>query len=625
MRQIRALIIGAGMGGCALSLALRKLNEQARRTGVLFSSTIFEQAPVIKPVGAGIALGPNGLSILESLGLYPKLQAFGGEVHSLQVYKDDGQRLRGFDLSFIARKHGYPLLVLERAELQALMIDEILHPTPRVGEKRAEPAIRQEEIVLNKKCVGVEDLGPKCGVRAHFADGTTEEGDVLLAADGLKSVIREQIILQTDLKSTANKGPPPICSAAFPRYSGISCVLGVTESVPESIQGNVYWIFGPGRVYGTWSMGKQKQYWFLAERETFLPAPNANVGGAAGGGGYAGGGGGGAFYSGGGSGFSGGGYGGSDGYSGGGGGGGGRGGYNGGGDGGYGSLDGASTGAGGALSGGGYGGGVRGYSAGGGEGDYSGYGGGGYGSREGGFGGGGYGGGDGGYGGGRVRGYSGGGGGGGGGVYSGDGGGGGGVYIGDGGGGGGVYSGGGGGYGGGECDGYGGAVNNNTSAGGPSWSHDAALKGMDRMWNWFHPYDHHAMFNRTTRMVKIGMFEAPWKGPWGRGNVALVGDAAHAMLPTLNQGANMAIEDACAVARALAHQPTDVSAALGRYQELRKKRVGRLMCLARMLGALQTTNSDLVSRMNETAVKFAPQSIFERSMDWVMRYRDPLR
>ncbi|GBG89345.1 hypothetical protein CBR_g49055 [Chara braunii] len=451
MRHIRALIIGAGMGGCTLSLALRKLNEQVQRTGVLFTSTVFEQAPAIKPVGAGIALGPNGLSILESLGLYPKVQVFGGEVRSLQVYRDDGQKLREFDLSFIERKHGYPLLVLERAELQALMIHEVLRPT--VGSRNAE---RTRDILFNKRCVGVEDLGPNLGVRAHFADGTTEKGDVLLAADGLKSVIREQLVQQSGDKSAAN-GPPSLFTT-FPRYSGISCVLGVTKSVPESVQGNVYWIFGPGRVYGTWSMGKQKQYWFLGEREGFQPT-NGNSNGN------------------------------------------------------------------GSITGGGYG---------------------------------------------------------------------------------------------------KGGANNGNGAGSQLWSDDAALKGMDRMWNWFHPYDHHAMFNRTTRMVKVGMFETPWRGPWSRGNIALVGDAAHAMLPTINQGANMAIEDACAVARALAYETNRLSDALSRYEEFRKKRVRRLMHVARVVGFMQTTDNNFVRKMNEIAFKVAPQSIFERSMDWIMSYKDHL-
>ena len=64
--------------------------------------------------------------------------------------------------------------------------------------------------------------------------------------------------------------------------------------------------------------------------------------------------------------------------------------------------------------------------------------------------------------------------------------------------------------------------------------------------------------------------DAPWVEPAG---LALVGDAAHAMGPYAAQGAVMAIEDAAALAAAVANSPRDIAAALARYEAVRRERV----------------------------------------------------
>lgn len=64
--------------------------------------------------------------------------------------------------------------------------------------------------------------------------------------------------------------------------------------------------------------------------------------------------------------------------------------------------------------------------------------------------------------------------------------------------------------------------------------------------------------------------EGPWVDPKG---LALIGDAAHAMGPYAAQGAVMAIEDAAALAAAVAAQPNNLAGALGRYESVRRERV----------------------------------------------------
>lgn len=68
--------MGGGISGCSLWLALRQQTERslARGWGPVFSATLYEQSKRIEAVGAGITLAPNGLRVLDGLGLVDKLK-----------------------------------------------------------------------------------------------------------------------------------------------------------------------------------------------------------------------------------------------------------------------------------------------------------------------------------------------------------------------------------------------------------------------------------------------------------------------------------------------------------------------------------------------------------------------
>jgi salicylate hydroxylase len=75
-------------------------------------------------------------------------------------------------------------------------------------------------------------------------------------------------------------------------------------------------------------------------------------------------------------------------------------------------------------------------------------------------------------------------------------------------------------------------------------------------------------------------------GVWNNARIALLGDAAHAMLPFVAQGACMAIEDAAVLAHCAAEQPASLAAAFARYAGLRRARVGRVQRAARHTGQI---------------------------------------
>lgn len=167
----KILIAGAGIGGLATASCLMKAG---------YDVEIYEQAPELTEVGAGIQLAANAMHVLNDLGLGPALaqNAVRPGAYVFRLY-DTGEEIARFDLSDEHEKlHGAPYYQLHRADLLDLLV-------ARARE------FRPDVIRLNKQATGfVEDEN---GVTLNFTDGTSARGDILIGADGLKSVIRAQI------------------------------------------------------------------------------------------------------------------------------------------------------------------------------------------------------------------------------------------------------------------------------------------------------------------------------------------------------------------------------------------------------------------------------------------------
>ena len=89
-----------------------------------------------------------------------------------------------------------------------------------------------------------------------------------------------------------------------------------------------------------------------------------------------------------------------------------------------------------------------------------------------------------------------------------------------------------------------------------------------------------ALINRPDAWLKWALFDRASLPSWSRGPAALIGDAAHPMLPYLAQGAAMGIEDAAVVAQCLAGMPNDPAVALQAYAAIRRPRTAKVQRLA---------------------------------------------
>ena len=167
----KILIAGAGIGGLTAASCLMKAG---------FDVEIYEQAPELSEIGAGIQLSANAMHVLNHLGL-------GGAIAKLSVrpgayvfrLHDTGEIIGQFSL---AAEHeslnGAPYNQLHRADLH-----DVLAAKAREFDKNV--------VHLNRRVVGFDETG--VGVELHLADGSSAKGDLLIGADGVKSAVRAQI------------------------------------------------------------------------------------------------------------------------------------------------------------------------------------------------------------------------------------------------------------------------------------------------------------------------------------------------------------------------------------------------------------------------------------------------
>lgn len=165
---MKAIIIGAGIGGMCTAIALK-------RCGI--DSEVYEAVKEIKQVGAAISIWPNGVKCLNYLGMKEALRAIGGPMHTM-AYKDaySAETLTQFSLDPLVQAAGERPYPVARAELQGMLLD----------------TWGREQVQFAKRVSHVEQSAE--GVTAFFDDGTQAQGDLLIACDGTHSVIRQSVL-----------------------------------------------------------------------------------------------------------------------------------------------------------------------------------------------------------------------------------------------------------------------------------------------------------------------------------------------------------------------------------------------------------------------------------------------
>jgi salicylate hydroxylase len=141
---------------------------------------IFEQAPALAEVGAGIQISANAMHVLRHLGLGEAVSRVGVRPGAY-VFRlhDTGEVIQRFSLSDEHEQlHGAPYTQLHRADLHDILAARARQSDPEV-------------VHLDRKVSGFSETTE--GVELHLDDGSSVRGDLLIGADGLKSAVRRQI------------------------------------------------------------------------------------------------------------------------------------------------------------------------------------------------------------------------------------------------------------------------------------------------------------------------------------------------------------------------------------------------------------------------------------------------
>lgn len=231
----RVAIVGAGIGGLTLSLALR-------RHGI--DSVVYERTTELREVGAAVALSANATRFYEGrLGLGDRFAAVWAEIPEL-VFRDgrSGEVVgRHYGGDSYRRRYGAPYAGVHRADLQAIL----------------SAAVGPESLQLGHTLTAVDDSGTEAILT--FDDGSTAAADLVIGADGARSTVRRLVLGYDDAL-----------------YSGCSGFRGIVDPShlqslpdPEAIQ---FWM-GPEGHLLHYPIGSGAHNFLLVERG---PAPWAH-------------------------------------------------------------------------------------------------------------------------------------------------------------------------------------------------------------------------------------------------------------------------------------------------------------------------------------------------------------
>ncbi|KAH9478764.1 FAD-dependent monooxygenase OpS4 [Psilocybe cubensis] len=178
VRRLRVAVFGAGMGGltCALSLA---------HEGFLYID-VYETAPNLGFVGAGIQLAPNMARILDKLGVWKKIESEAVLVKSTSIRQGTTDEELGFvEFDSVKDKYGYAHMVGHRASLAGSLYE---------GCKAQSAITFHFSTAVSEVNFGGDDRKPSFLATPLVGPAVRVEADIILAADGIKSLTRAAML-----------------------------------------------------------------------------------------------------------------------------------------------------------------------------------------------------------------------------------------------------------------------------------------------------------------------------------------------------------------------------------------------------------------------------------------------
>ncbi|KAJ5425430.1 orotidine-5'-phosphate decarboxylase [Penicillium sp. CMV-2018d] len=245
--QFKVIIVGGSIAGLTLAHCL----SRAQIDYVILE----RRADVAPQEGASIGIMPNGARILEQLGLYSVLEDLIHPLEEAHVIYPDGFTFTSQYPRLLRERFGFPLAFLDRQKVLELLATKLPHP---------------ERLHLGTKVVSFEQT--KTGVRVHTGAGLYHDGDLVVGADGVHSVTRDE------MWRLSGFSPQHKRKQMLVHYA---CAFGISSPLPNLPAGKQITCYNHG-----WSIlsvvGKHGRiYWFLFYKldrnYNYMGAPRVSV------------------------------------------------------------------------------------------------------------------------------------------------------------------------------------------------------------------------------------------------------------------------------------------------------------------------------------------------------------
>lgn len=221
MRTGKVLVIGAGVGGLMAALALKA-------SGINVS--VYERTSELACGGAAITLWSNATRILAMYGVLDELCRCARPIAEAHVLTERGQTLARIPCEGLAKRYGAPILCVTRRALLAALYHALGNTPVHFGTRVVDVVNKRAEATL------------------HFENGTAETGDLVIAADGIHSVVREKLV------------------GDALRYSGYTAWRGIANiELDLNRKAHMLELWGRGVRFGLAPVSKNSMYWFATE------------------------------------------------------------------------------------------------------------------------------------------------------------------------------------------------------------------------------------------------------------------------------------------------------------------------------------------------------------------------
>ncbi|MHC5353211.1 FAD-dependent monooxygenase [Myroides sp. LJL115] len=226
----KVAIIGAGIAGLTMALALKKQN---------IDFVIYESAKKLKPVGAGIALAANAMQIFNYFGISEKLKQSGVRMLQVELSDFNLNRLSTNDLLSFENKFKALNIAIHRRELHRILVEEI----------------GIENILLDKRLACVKQENTQ-GYTLIMQEGSNFTHSIVIGADGLRSKVRDFVHPNSKIRNAKQ-----VC------YRGV-----VDFNLPNELDNTSLEAWGSGKRFGFVKINDNQVYWYFLINENLKKA-----------------------------------------------------------------------------------------------------------------------------------------------------------------------------------------------------------------------------------------------------------------------------------------------------------------------------------------------------------------